>query len=1298
MKNLTFILLLLFFNTLIANALNHSGLINSNEVWFASDNPHIITGNITIDNNITVIIQPGCEIYFNGNYRILIRGTLVAAGNSSTPIIFTSNQATPQKGDWRSIYFTDADPGNVLDYCFFNYGGSDYALVYVANSAGNVSISNCNFSNSASYGIRLSSATSYPSISNCSFDNCDNFPIWTFGDRVKDITGNFWFSDNTPNAIRVNAQTITTGTWQNHGVPYVMWGNMDVADLNTLTINPGNVLQFNSDARLRILGMLNAVGTPSERIVFTANQSVPTPGFWSRLYFEGADAGSILDYCDILYGGSGGAGNIDVNNSGNNVTISNCLVAHGSSYGIYNRVNSEAAISNATIQNCADYAIRTGGDRVKSIAGNMNITGNNPDAIRVDGQAITSGTWYNHNVPYVMWGNMDVTDLNTLTINPGTELQFRSNIRLRILGSLVAIGTPSDRIVFTSNQTPPTPGFWSRLYFDGADTGSVLDHCDILYAGNGGNGSIEINNSANNVTITNCLVQDGSSYGIFNRSNSETAIGNSTIQNCGNYAIYTFGDKVKSITGSMTIAGNNPNAIRVDPQTITTGTWHNHNVPYVIWNDMDVADLNTLTINPGTEVQFRPGDRMRILGTLIAVGTPTERIVFTSNQAVPTPGDWSRLLFEAADPGTILEYCDILYGGATNGNLDIYNSGTNVMINNCNIKFSSTRGVYINSGSVPTFINNTITLNTGNGIFINGASSALFGNTVSEWNEVYGNGGFQLRNGTLNTSARYVYWGTLDCNEVVNHIYDKADLNSLGVVFYTPWIDMNQTEYAMETTWTGSLSTAWNNSSNWSDSSPCEMIDVTIPNNPANQPVVDSDSDCKNLALEAGAELTIPSGINLNVNGDLVLEADVNGTASLVEFGNLSVLGQASVQYYITEDRWHYLSPPLSGVNANVFLDMYLYSYDENNDAWFNIIPIDDPLTVGEGYKVWSSATATGNISVTYNQGTLNSGTNWLPVSYTGTGWNLVGNPYPSAIDWDHGSWIKSKIDATIYVWDGTQYLSWNGSVGSLTDGVVPAMQAFFVKANATNPFLVVSNNSRLHGPDPYKSNTGVLNLLTLTVSGNGYTDMAFVNFNPMATTNFDGDFDGYKLFGINSAPQLFSYAADDNLTINVLPQLYDGLIVPLGFKAGADGEYTILASDLGTFGDHVEIYLEDLENNVMINLMEQDQYVFTASTQDLEARFNLHFSVEDIQHDQESYTEVNTAIYSFENAVYIRHHSELFNGGEVAIFSMMGQEILREKLGNSAFHKIDLQTGTGYYVVRLFTNDGVQSQKVFIK
>ena len=98
---------------------------------------------------------------------------------------------------------------------------------------------------------------------------------------------------------------------------------------------------------------------------------------------------------------------------------------------------------------------------------------------------ITSNTlWTVVNSPYVVTGNVLVMEGVTLTIEPGVEVRFDASKALQINGTLVARGTATDSIRFTSNTTQ-IPGAWGNIYFTTSAVDVVVDN-----AGNYVNGSI----------------------------------------------------------------------------------------------------------------------------------------------------------------------------------------------------------------------------------------------------------------------------------------------------------------------------------------------------------------------------------------------------------------------------------------------------------------------------------------------------------------------------------------------------------------------------------------------------------------------------------------------------------------------------------------------------------------------------------------------------------------------------------------------------------------------------------------
>ncbi|HLG33297.1 MAG TPA: hypothetical protein VI757_00330, partial [Bacteroidia bacterium] len=147
------------------------------------------------------------------------------------------------------------------------------------------------------------------------------------------------------------AQTNVSGfisantTWNLAGSPYVVVSNALLSHGYTLTIDPGVIVKFNSSCALQIDGELRAIGTPADRITFTSSQASPAAGNWAKVHFADTSvsatfdaqgnylSGCIMKYCDVLYGGQLGYGEVHVETA--SPYISQCRIKFSSSAGVY---------------------------------------------------------------------------------------------------------------------------------------------------------------------------------------------------------------------------------------------------------------------------------------------------------------------------------------------------------------------------------------------------------------------------------------------------------------------------------------------------------------------------------------------------------------------------------------------------------------------------------------------------------------------------------------------------------------------------------------------------------------------------------------------------------------------------------------------------------------------------------------------------------------------------------------------------------------------------------------------------
>ncbi|MCA9730201.1 MAG: hypothetical protein KC729_21130, partial [Candidatus Eisenbacteria bacterium] len=103
-------------------------------------------------------------------------------------------------------------------------------------------------------------------------------------------------------------------------------------------------------------------------------------------------------------------------------------------------------------------------------------------------------------------------------------------------------------------------------------------------------------------------------------------------------------------------------AMRADAGTVVSGavsgTWNLAGSPYWVEGDLQVLPTTTLTVEPGVEVRFRGPYRLSVIGTLRAVGTVVDSILFTRDQPM-TAMDWRGIRMVGANDASTLEYCRI---------------------------------------------------------------------------------------------------------------------------------------------------------------------------------------------------------------------------------------------------------------------------------------------------------------------------------------------------------------------------------------------------------------------------------------------------------------------------------------------------------------------------------------------------------------------------------------------------------------------------------------------------------------
>jgi hypothetical protein len=472
----------------------------------------------------------------------------------------------------------------------------------------------------------------------------------------------------------------------------------------------------------------------------------------------------------------------------------------------------------------------------------------------------------------------------------------------------------------------------------------------------------------------------------------------------------------------------------------------------------------------------------------------------------------------------------------------------------------------------------------------------------------------------------------------------------------------------------------------------------------------------------------------LNASGNLTFLSTETNTALIDGSGAGQVTGNVVIQRYLPEAfGYKYLSSPFRDATVSELgddMDLLasfptFYRYDENRTTagWVNYTSPANTLNPCEGYAVnFGPVLQPRTIEM---NGVVNNG----PLSVTlynhdnqfTTGFNLVGNPYPSPIDWNATSgWTRNNIDNALYFYrsgttdqyGGTYSTYMNGvSSDDVVNNIIPSMQAFFVHVSDGIPPVTATygmdNRVRItDGTHPFsKSDNGSeIPLLRLTA---GYSDDSasfdplVIYFDEKATSNFDGQYDALKLFNTDPGKTNFYTFSKDGtrLSINALPQNPDSLgKIRLGISTGRDADVifkikTIRGDFLGT-----SILFIDSAGRARTNLFPDKEYKVSLLTGDYTDRFYIEF--QDLETGINSSPEIADPfnVYSSYGTIKVDIDMPGQDRGILQIYNLMGQLLYIRKIYESGCQEFSPGIKEGIYLISYLTGNRKFSKRIYFR
>lgn len=464
------------------------------------------------------------------------------------------------------------------------------------------------------------------------------------------------------------------------------------------------------------------------------------------------------------------------------------------------------------------------------------------------------------------------------------------------------------------------------------------------------------------------------------------------------------------------------------------------------------------------------------------------------------------------------------------------------------------------------------------------------------------------------------------------------------------------------------------------------------------------------LTITAG---TLASGGNLTVD---LNSGAIAGTGSGAISGNLTVIKTPSYSKY------HMLSSPLGGATAAELNDDVpigtnkLYYYNETiadtnkQVGWTAISSTSATLNTMQGYALNFSSAVPVDITGTYSHTTAPSDvtlTNTISGKEEADGWSLVGNPFPSAIDWDAATgWTKTNLADAIYFWDPINHRYATYIAGAGTNGgtrYIPSMQGFWVKVSATGGTgtLGMNNDVRVTSTNPSLWKVaGSSNTLKLKASSGSHSDETIIRFRYDASKSFDNYVDGYKMINGGSTPSLSSVLGTDDYSINSLPFQTEDITIPLKLQAAFTGTYTFTAEGTGGLEGVDSVILDDRVLGIRKNLSLEASYTTDVVKGDVVGRFYIHFVKTPVITSSTGIKQHSVIVTSSGKRIDIKVEDASSKTASIAVCNTLGQVLYlsEESDLNSGHYSLFLsQAETGIHVVKVVTNGLSESFKVFL-
>ncbi|MBD3167481.1 DUF1565 domain-containing protein, partial [bacterium] len=392
----------------------------------AAEGPYGLTGDVLVPEGATLTIEPGVEILAVDTilYKIEVRGTIIAEGDSTNLIRIRSGLPTKSRSDWLGLWLIEASDNSRLEYLHISNAniyniredttrdrsGGDVTLPEILHR-GAITIQNCS-----------------PTVRRCIIDENGYDGVQVVGPDASPVIEYNTIVMNAFNGVRIEPG------WPEQ----TSFGSPVIAN---------NIIVENDDAGIR------------------------SPDSWDDSYMF-----------DIRYN------NIWNNQSPDYIPLGMEEIVVGDVHlnpefkafeeGDYHLHPCSGSLDIGDPDDPADP------DGTRPDVGVFPLyQADNFLANRLTGEKLTLDSNYEGTGDdrYLVTCNVRVEEGDELVIGPGTRIAFNEAFKFDVYGTITAEGTPNNPIVFTSGSDDPRPGDWLQLMLDNASSNSVLRNVVIEY-------------------------------------------------------------------------------------------------------------------------------------------------------------------------------------------------------------------------------------------------------------------------------------------------------------------------------------------------------------------------------------------------------------------------------------------------------------------------------------------------------------------------------------------------------------------------------------------------------------------------------------------------------------------------------------------------------------------------------------------------------------------------------------------------------------------------------------------------